>query len=224
MAVKDYRFLFKKYVLRQYPAYEPQVRKELSKIRGDLFVDVGANVGIYAVGLASHFRSVYAFEPNPTVLPELRWRIRKSRKSNIVVFPMALTDLNGQAEFYLDAQKRFSVLTDTLLRVLKYDPGRDQNAGLTRTHAGRKKIVVPTATYDTQIRESADLVKIDVEGAEFLVLKGAKQALESGRIRRLMVELHDPDRRGELENLLTGYGFKLRKLDPHSRIMAYAQN
>jgi pyridoxal/pyridoxine/pyridoxamine kinase len=29
--------------------------------------------------------------------------------------------------------------------------------------------------------------------------------LESGRIRRLMVELHDPDRRGELENLLTGY-------------------
>jgi hypothetical protein len=130
----------------------------------------------------------------------------------------------GKAEFYLDAQRRFSVPTDILLRIFRYNPGRDQNVGLTRTHAGRKKIIVPTAAYDTQIRESADLVKIDVEGAEFLVLRGAKQALESGRIRRLMVELHDLDRRSELEDLLTGYGFKLRKLDPYSRLIAYAQN
>jgi len=38
--------------------------------------------------------------------------------------------------------------------------------GLTKTYVGRREIIVPTATYDTQIRELADLVKIDVEGAE----------------------------------------------------------
>ncbi|HEV2120281.1 MAG TPA: FkbM family methyltransferase [Candidatus Bathyarchaeia archaeon] len=223
--MKDYRFLFKKYVLRKYPAYEPQVRRELSRIRGDLFVDIGANVGIYTVRLASHFRSVYAFEPNPNVLPELRWRIRRSRRNNIVVFPMALANANGKAEFYLDAQRTFSMPTDILLRLFRFEPGRDQNAGLTKTHHGRKKITVPTAAYDSQVPESADLVKIDVEGAEFLVLEGAKKALESGRIRRLMIELHDLERQGELEDLLTGYGFNLRKLDPNSsRIIAYARN
>ncbi len=33
-----------------------------------------------------------------------------------------------------------------------------------------------------------------------------------------MVDLHDPDRRDELESLLTGYGFRIRRLDPQSII------
>jgi FkbM family methyltransferase len=216
--VKDWKFLFEKYVLREHPPLEPQVWKELNRVRGGLFVDVGANVGTYSIRLSSHFRRVYAFEPNPNVLPSLRKRIEERSRGNITVFPVALSDSNGQAEFYLDPHEGFTGSAETLVKVFKYNPGQVLGAGPTNTYVGQKSIIVPTATYDSKIRESADLVKIDVEGAEFQVLEGAKESLADGKIRRIMVELHDKDAKDNLGQILTGYGFKLKQLDPHPRI------
>jgi FkbM family methyltransferase len=216
--VKDWRFLFERYVLRKHPPLEPQVWKELSKIRGNLFADVGAASGMYSVRLSSHFRRVYAFEPNPNVLPVLRRRIEDKSKRNITVFPMALSDANGQAEFYLDAHEGFGGSADTLLKIFKYNPGPDPYRGPAYTYTGKKSVTVPVATYDSKIEGQAALVKIDVEGAEFQVLKGAEKALREGRVKSIMVELHDQDRQGELESLLSGYGFKLKQLDSHPRI------
>jgi len=45
-------------------------------------------------------------------------------------------------------------------------------------------------------------MKIDVEGAEFLVLKGAQRALKEGRIRSLVIELHDWKRKEEMDSLM----------------------
>jgi FkbM family methyltransferase len=216
--VRDWGFLFEKYLLRMHPPLEPQVWKELSRIRGGLFVDVGAYLGSYCVRLSSHFSRVYAFEPNPNVVPRLRKRIEDRSRHNITVFPIALSDTNGQAEFYLDAHRGFGGSADTLLRVFKYNPGEQIGAGPAHTYVGNASVMVPTATYDSQVRETADLVKIDVEGAEFQVLKGARQALEEGRIRRIMVELHDKDARAELYGTLSLYGFKVKQLDPHPRV------
>jgi FkbM family methyltransferase len=216
--VKDWKFLFRKYVLGKHPPLEPQVWKELSRVRGDLFVDVGANVGTYSVRLSSHFRRVYAFEPNPNVLPVLRKRIEDKSKRNITIFPMALSDSNGQSEFFLDAHEGFTGSADTLMPVFKYNPGQGIGIGPAHTYIGKQSVMVPTATYDSKIRETADLVKIDVEGAEFNVLEGAREAFEQGRIRRIMVELHDRDAEDNLYRILAGYGFKVRRLDPHPRL------
>jgi FkbM family methyltransferase len=217
--VKDWKFLFKKYLVRKHPAVEPQVWKELARIRGDLFVDVGANVGMYSTRLSSHFRRVYAFEPNPNVLPLLRKRIDGNSRHNITIFPMALSDMNGQAEFYIDPHEGFTGSADTLLPVFRYNPGLGPGIGPAHTYIGKGNVVVSTATYDSKVREIADLVKIDVEGAEFHVLKGAKEAFEEGRIRRIMVELHDKEAKDDLYEILAGYGFKLKQLDPHPRIL-----
>jgi FkbM family methyltransferase len=216
--VRDWRFLIEKYLLGKHPPLEPQVWKELSKIRGGLFVDVGAYLGTYSVRLSSHFRRVYAFEPNPNIVPRLRKRIEDRSRHNITVFPIALSDANGQADFYVDIHRGFDGSADTLLRVFKYNPGELIGAGPAHTYLGKESVMVSTATYDSQIHENADLVKIDVEGAEFQVLKGARHALEEGRIRRIMVELHDKDARDELEGTLSRYGFKLKQLDPHPRL------
>ena len=216
--MKDWRFLFEKYLLRKHPPLEPEVWKELSRIRGGLFVDVGANVGTYSIRLSSHFRQIYAFEPNPNVLPALRRRVEDKSRHNITIFPMALSDLDGQAEFYLDAHEGFTGSAETLMPVFKYNPGPELGTGPAHTYMGKKSVSVTTATYDSRIRELADLVKIDVEGAEFRVLKGARKSLENQRIRRIMVELHDKDAKDELYSILNGYGFKLKQLDPHPRI------
>jgi len=216
--VRDWKFIFERFLLRKHPPLEPEVRKELSRIRGGLFVDVGAHLGTYSVSLSPHFRSVYAFEPNPNIVQGLRKRIRERSRHNITVFPIALSDTNGQAEFYLDAHQGFSGSADTLLRVFRYNPGEQIGAGPAQTYLGKECVVVPTATYDSQIQEIADLVKIDVEGAEFQVLRGASDSLNTGKIRRIMVELHDKDAKDDLYGILSGYGFKLKQLDPHPRI------
>lgn len=216
--MRDWRFIFEKYLLRKHPPLEPQVWTELSRIRGGLFVDVGAYLGTYSVRLSPHFRHVYAFEPNPSAVPLLRKRIEERSRRNITVFPIALSDSNGLARFYLDAHQGFNGSADTLLQVFKYNPGRQIGAGPAHTYVGKECVMVPIATYDSQIQEAADLVKIDVEGAEFQVLKGASGALDEGRIRRIMVELHDKDAKDDLYKILSQYGFKLKQLDPHPRI------
>ena len=59
---------------------------------------------------------------------------------------------------------------------------------------------------------SVDLLKIDVEGAEFKVLRGAHDTLHI--TRRVVVELHDRERKKELENRLHWCDFKTTWLDP----------
>jgi len=216
--VKDWKFLIEKYFLHKRPPIEPQVWKEVARIKGDLFVDVGANVGIYSTRLSSHFLRVYAFEPNPNVLPVLKKRIDSSSRHNITIFPLALSDMNGQANFYIDPHEGFIGSAETLMPVFKYNPELGPGTGPAHTYIGRESVIVSAATYDSQVREMADLVKIDVEGAEFKVLKGAKDALNQGKIRRIIVELHDKDAKDDLFEILAGYGFKLKQLDSHPRI------
>ena len=131
---------------------------------------------------------------------------------------MALSDTVGQSEFYVDRHEGFGGSAETLMPIFKYNPGLGPGTGPAHTYVGKESVVVSTATYDSKIREIADLVKIDVEGAEFKVLEGAKEALGEGRIKRIMVELHDKDAQDELLRILTGYGFKPKQLDPHPRI------
>jgi len=56
-----------------------------------------------------------------------------------------------------------------------------------------------------------DLIKVDVEGAEWKVLEGAERILE--RIKSWVVELHDPDRKEELENWFVSRSYSVRWLD-----------
>ena len=71
---------------------------------------------------------------------------------------------------------------------------------------------------DVILGETADLGKVDVEGAEFSVLRGAGIALSENRIRSIMVELHNRDQTQELLKLLESYGFDTQLLDSHPRI------
>jgi len=210
----DWGFIFEKWILRQHRnvSHEPAVQKRLNRFKGDLFVDIGANQGHYSIPLARRFRRVYAFEPNPNVASVLIQKLKNSGIANVKVLEMALGNTIGTTLLYLDPHKGFEGSVDTILPVFDYKPNLIPGKSLPHVYVGKSGILVALSTYDSVIVDPSDLVKIDVEGAEFLVLEGMKRSIEEGRVKRVLVELNDRDRKPELEALLHHYNFEW--LDP----------
>lgn len=166
--------------------FEPEktgVLERIATLKGDI-INVGANVGLYAVFFARKFenvRRIYAIEPNPEAYVDLEWNIQANGfEGRIRAIQMCISDTSGDVSFS---------------RV----PGMPEYSSIGRiAHAavgGREQEVVrvPAAPLDDVFRdETIDpvLVFIDVEGAELLVLKGAERILkERGPI--IMFECDD---------------------------------
>jgi FkbM family methyltransferase len=155
-------------------SYEPEVRAQIKRwlAPGQTAVDVGANVGWHALLMASIVGPggrVYAFEPNDSTRARLTAAIDANGSSQISVDPRALSDRIGTAGF--QAPQAGEVWDGT---------GR-----LTSAPAGssRPDASVECVTLDAFVKErgieSLALVKIDVEGWELSVLRGARRTLET---------------------------------------------
>jgi len=136
----------------------------LSLIRpGDVVYDVGANVGYLtvlfcrAVGSSGH---VHAFEPSPRAAELLRRSLLDS--DPVTVHAVALGEVPGEVTFYEAEALNLSSISPP-------EGGRWQ----TRSHS------VPITTLDRQLTDEnvPSLIKIDVEGHEAQVLKGASELI-----------------------------------------------
>ncbi len=185
--------------------HEPSVMRALSRIHGRVFLDVGANRGQFSTPLSKNFEQVIAVEPNPSLVIKGR---------NIRILRCALSDNCGEANLYIDqhpVNRKWTL--DTIMDSFNYRPGYDPR--ISKEIRGKKSIRVATRTLDSIVSdlEQVDLVKIDVEGAEFLTLQGARESLSSRKILNLVVEVHDRERKMEMETLLGQYGYEARWLD-----------
>jgi len=209
---KDWKFLAEKYILRKHPVFEPEVRRSLKGFSGDLAVDVGASMGVHTRLLSKRFRMVLAIEPNPKALAILLRRV----PGNVTVLKVALSDREGSTMFYTDPHPISGSSAETILPTFKYNPSPPRKgwpSSAAHTFHGESGVVVATTTYDSVLKgRTADLVLIDVEGAEFLVLEGMKDSISKGQVKAILLELHDIDRRKELERILSTYS--LRWIDP----------
>ena len=134
--------------------------------KGDCGFDVGANIGALSVAMSrmvGKHGQVHAFEPNPKILERLYRNIKINRSRNVQVVAKAAWNETGKSlPFYCDPSHRSAASS------LKHWEG----------FIGQ--IDVQTVTLDQYADESnvlPDVVKIDVEGAEFGVLTGAKNLL-----------------------------------------------
>ena len=140
------------------------VKKALTE--GCVFLDVGAAFGIYTLTAAKCVGSlghVLAFEPTQSTCHILRRNLKLSQQPNIVSFQVALADVEGTGRVYhnADSSRNSMAPSDTSfeeVRTMRLDEAV-QAQGLSRV----------------------DLIKIDVEGAEQLVLQGAKKCLTEHR-------------------------------------------
>jgi len=138
-------------------------------------IDVGANVGYYALNFAKNScKKVYAFEANPIVANKLRNNISLNYFEPIIeVSEYAVSDKISKVTFSLSPE---------------------ENSGW--GHIGEderfEKIVVDTYTLDKFFEdkglEEVDLMKVDVEGAEDMLIEGAQRVLSEQRIRHIFME------------------------------------
>lgn len=159
--------------------YEAGTLHVLSKVLrpGDCFVDVGANIGLIslagglAVGSAGH---VYAFEPVPSTYEMLERNIAFNGARNIHAYPIALGSKRERRVIYRGAE------------------GNSGEASLIESQDASPEALVHVSALDGFLKEagipSVRAIKLDVEGWEVEVLRGAKELLRSAEAPILIVE------------------------------------
>jgi FkbM family methyltransferase len=148
---------------------------------GDLYVDVGAHIGSIVSLAASAVGStgrIVAFEPSPATLAKLRQAVDESGRTNIEVRPEAIGAAAGTAK---------------ILTPLDHWAHQSSRASLVPASGLGGGICVPTVSLDEvfgQYRQRIRLLKVDVEGHERPVLRGAQQLLIGRRCDAVLLELN----------------------------------
>ncbi len=177
---------------------------------GDAAVDVGANVGLFTLVMARAVAPdgrVTAVEPHPANLARLRAHLEENGAANVDVVAAAASDAPGSITLHGADDAAFGSTAQVL-----------------EGHAGGAAHHVRATTLDG-LWEAAGcprvrLVKVDVEGAEHRVLRGAAEMLRSCR-PVLLVEVHTGEALRALRRLLRPVGYRDRRpwgFDRHNRV------
>jgi len=181
--------------------------------KGWIILDIGAHVGLYSIWASRKVGEagfVVAFEPNPVAFMWLINNIELNKVSNIKALPFALGDKLEKKTIYV-AENNLGVSSLIKNHVLHNPSGKDTIFSSN---------VVQVLTLDYLLEKSpriigkplqiVDLAKIDVEGYEMNVLRGAKKVLEEGLIKRFIIEVHkDQVSTEDIVNFLSTYGYKV---------------
>jgi len=149
---------------------------------GKVFFDIGANIGqVCLVGSdwVGSGGKVVAFEPSAPNVQMLKYHIRWNRSHNVTIESMCVGATDGEVEF--------SLLNDGLDSSNSMTFCRKSN--VPELHKRSRNIVVPITTIDAYCRRTGllpDVMKIDVEGAEYDVLMGAKEVLKNKKPTLIM--------------------------------------
>jgi FkbM family methyltransferase len=167
---------------------------------GDLFLDIGANVGSYTVLAAGVRRAkTWAFEPDPVTVGHLNRNIAlNGLVDRVTVHQLALGPSEGTVSF--------TAGRDTTNRVA--------------LPADRNVRTIPQRPLDALIGDHEPvMIKMDVEGYEEHVLRGAAFTLAKPSLRLIEIETLAP----ATEGLLTGNGFESAYYDPFTRKLSREQ-
>lgn len=190
--------------------YEPAEQNLMRSLLGDFgcMIDIGANIGAHALPLARKYPSmtVLAVEASQSIRNVLNGNVARNRlEANVRVIGCAAGAAEGDAHF-LDAQAS--------------EFGRGM---LSNPKSGTS--IVQVRTLDSIVAEAlcgpVQLIKVDVEGYEAAVFRGAKCLLGAETKPWVLFEFHADAERdsgeqvGAAQQILLDYGYRLYRLTPH---------
>lgn len=155
------------------PFLTESIQEEIRE--GDVIVDIGANIGYYALQearLVGDNGKVYAIEPVPENVELLKKNIELNNYSNIEVFQLAVGGVNKTDYVYISNCRN--------------------TASMIKTRASIDKVPIEVTTLDKFLKNKPqpNLIRMDVEGYEVEIVKGMRRLLESNNPLKLIVELH----------------------------------
>jgi len=157
-----------------------------------VFVDVGAYIGSYTLRAAKYCEKVYSFVPNPYSFRLLEMNVRDNNFSNVELYNLALGSDFGEARL------KISLTTSSI------------------SDDGEYKVkVIP---LDSLRLKRVDLMKVDVEGYEVNVLKGAESTLDV--TDEVIIEVREKNMK-EVEEIMRQHGFRVLDKDltyPQTRV------
>ncbi len=162
-------------------------------------VDVGANIGYYTLIAAKRTGSggrVFSYEPEDGNFKILEKNVKANMLNNVSLNKKALSDKDGQRDLFLEKNNR-------------------GHHSFAKSESTFEKVSVPTETLDESLKRfgspKIDLIKIDIEGAEPIALRGMKKTTEQNKNLIIFTEAY-PKSMERLGESATSFLYDLRKL------------
>jgi FkbM family methyltransferase len=180
-----------------------------SGMKFNAILDVGAHFGYHSMCLKKLYpnSNVLAIEPNPYNAERLELHLSKNKLKEIKVLMLAASNEEGELDFSYSDNVESSQSTGSYLANVKPPLSSEH-------YKSFKKAKVSACTLDLICERNSfipDLVKIDVEGAEVLVLKGSLRLLKDIK-PFLCIEAHSPLLEAEVINVLK-HDYQIEILD-----------
>jgi FkbM family methyltransferase len=189
-------------------------------VRGDTFVDVGANAGHYTFLAAREVGAsgqVYAIEASPSTAQVLADDVRWNDLNNVIsVHNLAAFDRSGRLPLYM-----------------KDGPSPIGMRSLRSAQGSRAVEQVNAMPLDELLPDAEPgVIKVDVEGADFRALSGMRRIIERSRPRLVVVEADDEqlrqfgDSTQELKSYMEHFGYSSKQIDEpfHPESLAFVRS
>jgi FkbM family methyltransferase len=182
--------------------YEHAIFELFKPKQQDIFIDIGAHIGRYSLIAAKRVGSwgrVISIEAHPENFEILMKNIALNRLYNVTAVNSVVTSEKGKAKLYQSGHDQGFTIYNTIMTQ--------------RATASEDFLEVEANTLDN-ILESKNIkevnwIKIDVEGAELEVLKGASKTLKSNQDLTLLVEVHGEANYKPILEIFQEYRFKI---------------
>jgi FkbM family methyltransferase len=172
--------------------WEPYVKSIVDKDIGDndVVIDIGANIGIYAIPLAKRVKKVIAVEPHPKTFEMLEKSIQLNNLKNIILIKKAISDSGKKILFNLSI--------------------RPMESGIASSNKTDSTIEVDSIDLDSMLsaENKVNWLIIDVEGLEVCVLIGAKNLLRKFH-PKIIIEVQNYDK---VKEILINEGYSIEHL------------
>jgi FkbM family methyltransferase len=186
--------------------HEDDIIKRFTPKEGDIVIDIGAHIGLYTIISSKRVGAngkVVTIEADPSNFEMLNSNIKLNQLTNVIPLNYAVHSKETKVKLYLPSGESGFTKYNTIMP--------------NWINAQEKFVEVNANTLDyllqlNEIRqEEVNWIKIDVEGAEFEVLKGATNVLSKSKDIAILMELHGPPHvyRPKVEEFVNLYNFKI---------------
>jgi FkbM family methyltransferase len=142
---------------------------------GRVFIDIGANVGFYTLAAANSFDIVYSFEPSPYTFGRLIHNLEINKFTSVTAINAGLSDVKSEMSLYINPFNNGGCSLNAFSEAIKnlYPDYVWQSV--------RVNVELLDEVIDSRDVIGIDLIKIDVEGHELSVIRGAQRTIATYR-------------------------------------------